>query len=97
MTFTYPYLENSTGHVDLGGRLGFIYGSSAICALIFAFFYIPKTELLELEDIANSGTEETREALGVGAATLYMEPDRNVERWRKTSSRVTTSKAGCKQ
>jgi MFS transporter, SP family, sugar:H+ symporter len=52
VTFTYPYLENDEhGKVDLGGRLGFIYGSLAICAVIFAFFFVPETSHLELEEI----------------------------------------------
>lgn len=52
VTFSYPYLEtDAPGHVDLGGRLGFIYGSCAVLAVCFAFFFIPETQRLKLEDI----------------------------------------------
>ena len=42
---------DSPGHVDLGGKLGFIYGSLSAVAFIFGFFFIPETSRLELEDI----------------------------------------------
>jgi SP family sugar:H+ symporter-like MFS transporter len=52
VTFSYPYLEtDAPGHVNLGGRLGFIYGSSAVLAVVFAYFFIPETSRLILEDI----------------------------------------------
>ncbi|KAJ5604620.1 sugar transport protein [Penicillium lagena] len=53
VTFSYPYLEtpDDLGHVDLGGRLGFVYGSLAILSLLFSYFFIPETQGIELEDI----------------------------------------------
>ncbi|KAJ5587474.1 general substrate transporter, partial [Penicillium hispanicum] len=53
VTFSYPYMEtaDSPGHVDLGGKLGFIYGSLSAVAILFGFFFIPETSRLELEDI----------------------------------------------
>lgn len=93
MTFTYPYLEDTTGHVDLSGRLGFIYGSIAFCSLIFAFFFIPKTELLELEDIAIHRIEEMRKASNVEEATTeFRGPGIEVDYKRGTSLGVAESK-----
>lgn len=53
MTFSYPYLETADdpGHVDIGGKLGFIYGSLSAVSVIFGYFFIPETRKLELEDI----------------------------------------------
>ena len=42
---------DSPGRVDLGGKLGFIYGSLSAVAILFGFFFIPETSRLELEDI----------------------------------------------
>jgi hypothetical protein len=42
---------NTPGHVYLGGKLGFIYGSISFIAIIFSFVFIPETKRLELEDI----------------------------------------------
>ncbi|PYH30452.1 sugar transport protein [Aspergillus neoniger CBS 115656] len=53
VTFSYPYLETADdpGHVDIGGKLGFIYGSLSTVSVIFGYFFIPETRKLELEDI----------------------------------------------
>ncbi|PWY81647.1 sugar transport protein [Aspergillus sclerotioniger CBS 115572] len=53
VTFSYPYLEtaNDPGHVDIGGKLGFIYGSLSAVSVIFGYFFIPETRRMELEDI----------------------------------------------
>ncbi|GLI74262.1 hypothetical protein PoHVEF18_002499 [Penicillium ochrochloron] len=53
VTFSYPYMEtaDTPGHVYLGGKLGFIYGSLSAVAILFGFFFIPETSRLELEDI----------------------------------------------
>ncbi|KAJ6037086.1 general substrate transporter [Penicillium herquei] len=53
VTFTYPYMEtaDTPHHVDLGGKLGFIYGSLSALAFIFSWFCIPETNRLEIEDI----------------------------------------------
>lgn len=42
---------DTPGHVYLGGKLGFIYGSLSAVAILFEFFFIPETSRLELEDI----------------------------------------------
>ena len=53
VTFSYPYMEtaDTPGHVYLGGKLGFIYGSISFLAIIFGFLFIPETKRMELEDI----------------------------------------------
>ncbi|OJJ70398.1 hypothetical protein ASPBRDRAFT_44558 [Aspergillus brasiliensis CBS 101740] len=53
VTFSYPYLETADdpGHVDIGGKLGFIYGSLSAASVVFGYFFIPETRKLELEDI----------------------------------------------
>lgn len=51
ISFTYPYLED-VNKANLGGRLGFIYGSVAFMALIFSIFAVPETKHIELEDMA---------------------------------------------
>jgi hypothetical protein len=42
---------DTPGHVYLGGKLGFIYGSLSAVAILFGYFFIPETSRLELEDI----------------------------------------------
>lgn len=42
---------NTPHHVDIGGRLGFIYGSLSAVALVFGWFFIPETRRMEIEDI----------------------------------------------
>lgn len=49
ITFTYPYLEDAD-EANIGGRLGFIYGSIAFLAFVFSFF-VPETRKLELEEM----------------------------------------------
>jgi SP family sugar:H+ symporter-like MFS transporter len=49
ISFTYPYLEDAD-KANLGGRLGFIYGSISFLAFVFSFF-VPETRKLELEEI----------------------------------------------
>lgn len=51
ISFTYPYLED-VSKANLGGRLGFIYGSVAFLALIFSVVAVPETKQIELEDMA---------------------------------------------
>ncbi|PYH77585.1 general substrate transporter [Aspergillus uvarum CBS 121591] len=53
VTFTYPYMEtaDTPHHVDLGGKLGFIYGSLSALAFLFGWFFIPETKQLEIEDL----------------------------------------------
>lgn len=53
MTFSYPYMEtaDTPGHVYLGGKLGFIYGSLSAVAFLFGYFFMPETRRMELEEI----------------------------------------------
>lgn len=50
ISFTYPYLEDAD-EANLGGRLGFIYGSISFFGLIFSIFCVPETKNLELEEM----------------------------------------------
>ena len=42
---------NTPGHVYLGGKLGFIYGSLSALAFLFGYFFMPETCRMELEEI----------------------------------------------
>ncbi|CAI7646358.1 unnamed protein product [Penicillium pancosmium] len=67
VTFSYPYMEtaNTPGHVYLGGKLGFIYGSLSAVAFLFGYFFMPETCRMELEEIdaqfASTKDEETKD------------------------------------
>ncbi|KAJ5745935.1 hypothetical protein N7520_011117 [Penicillium odoratum] len=63
VTFTYPYMEtaDTPHHVDIGGKLGFIYGSLSAVAFVFGWFYIPETKKLEIEDIDKQYAQKTSE------------------------------------
>lgn len=50
VSFTYPYLED-TNEANLGGKLGFIYGSIAFLGFAFSVFCVPETKNLELEEL----------------------------------------------
>jgi hypothetical protein len=50
VSFTYSYLEDAD-KANLGGKLGFIYGSIAFFALIFSVFFVPETKNIELEEM----------------------------------------------
>jgi SP family sugar:H+ symporter-like MFS transporter len=50
ISFTYPYLED-VDEANLGGRLGFIYGSIAFLGFVFSVFCVPETKNLELEEM----------------------------------------------
>lgn len=50
VSFTYSYLEDP-GKANLGGKLGFIYGSVALLALVFSVIFVPETKNVELEDM----------------------------------------------
>jgi MFS transporter, SP family, sugar:H+ symporter len=50
VSFTYPYLEDAD-KANLGGKLGFIYGSVAFLAFLFSVFFVPETKNIELEDM----------------------------------------------
>ncbi|CEI67397.1 unnamed protein product [Fusarium venenatum] len=49
-TFTLPYLMNPE-YANLGAKVGFIYGSFAFVACIWAFFYYPELKGRTLEEI----------------------------------------------
>ena len=55
---------DTPGHVYLGGKLGFIYGSLSAVAFLFGYFFMPETRRMELEDIdaqfASTSDEETK-------------------------------------
>ncbi|KAJ5653887.1 hypothetical protein N7490_000890 [Penicillium lividum] len=63
VTFTYPYMEtaDTPHHVDIGGKLGFIYGSLSAVAFVFGWFFIPETRNLEIEDIDKQYAQKTSE------------------------------------
>ncbi|EED23931.1 sugar transport protein, putative [Talaromyces stipitatus ATCC 10500] len=50
VSFTYSYLEDPD-KANLGGKLGFIYGSIAFLALIFSILFVPETKNIELEEM----------------------------------------------
>lgn len=56
---------DTPGHVYLGGKLGFIYGSLSAVAFLFGYFFMPETRRMELEDIdaqfASTSDEKTKE------------------------------------
>ncbi|KAJ5655253.1 hypothetical protein N7507_007203 [Penicillium longicatenatum] len=50
VSFTLPYLLNAP-YANLGSKVGFIYGSMAVCSLVFAYFFVPNCAGRSLEDI----------------------------------------------
>ncbi|TVY82030.1 Hexose transporter HXT13 [Lachnellula suecica] len=50
VSFTLPYLLNAP-YANLGSKVGFIYGSMALCTLIFTFFFVPECKGKSLEEI----------------------------------------------
>ncbi|KAF5016217.1 hypothetical protein F66182_12173, partial [Fusarium sp. NRRL 66182] len=50
VSFTYSYLEDAD-KANLGGKLGFIYGSIAFLALVFSVGFVPETKNVELEEM----------------------------------------------
>ncbi|KAH8901655.1 general substrate transporter [Thozetella sp. PMI_491] len=56
--FTIPYLLNAP-YANLGGKIGFIYGSINVAMVVVAFFYIPELKgrtLEEVDQLFASGT-----------------------------------------
>ena len=49
-SFTIPYLLNAP-YADLGGKIGFIYGSINVLMVVAAFFYIPELKGRTLEEV----------------------------------------------
>lgn len=69
ISFTYPYLEDKD-EANLGGKLGFIYGSIAFLGLFFSVFCVPETKHMELEDMDE---EFGHGVLGVSIKNKYEE------------------------
>lgn len=72
---------DTPGHVYLGGKLGFIYGSLSAVAFLFGYFFMPETCRMELEDIdahftssvPSDGEIKDFDALGREEATTVTE------------------------
>ncbi|CAI7630766.1 unnamed protein product [Penicillium manginii] len=77
VTFSYPYMEtaDTPGHVYLGGKLGFIYGSLSAVAFLFGYFFMPETRRMELEDIDAQFTPSTNDEETKNFDTLVREED----------------------
>ncbi|KAJ5122139.1 hypothetical protein N7526_009076 [Penicillium atrosanguineum] len=75
VTFSYPYMEtaDTPGHVYLGGKLGFIYGSISFLAIIFGFLFIPETKRMELEDIDKQFSVPSKDDLKIAENQAYEE------------------------
>lgn len=50
MSFTYPYLEDSE-YAGLGSKLGFVYGSIAVLAVVAGYLFVPETRDTAIEEI----------------------------------------------
>lgn len=50
VSFTLPYLLNAP-YANLHSKVGFIYGSMAVCTLLFTFFLVPECKGKSLEEI----------------------------------------------
>lgn len=49
-SFTVPYLINEK-HADLGGRVGYIYGTFSFAMVVATYFYIPELKGRTLEEV----------------------------------------------
>jgi MFS transporter, SP family, sugar:H+ symporter len=49
-SFTVPYLTDA-GYANLGAKVGFIYGTAAVTAVAWAYFYYPELTGRSLEEI----------------------------------------------
>lgn len=49
-TYATPYLLNPP-HANLGSKVGFIFGTAAVLATVFAFFCVPECKGRTLEEI----------------------------------------------
>ncbi len=85
ISFTYPYLEDAD-EANLGGKLGFIYGSIAFFCLIFSIFGVPETTGIELEDMDKR--------FGEGMLVSRTEPAGNISREERKSDELTCT--GCR-
>jgi MFS transporter, SP family, sugar:H+ symporter len=50
VTFINPFMQDE-GYGNLGGRVGFIYGSFSVAAAVWCFFWLPETASRSLEEI----------------------------------------------
>lgn len=50
VSFTLPYLLNAP-YANLGSKVGFVYGSMALCTLVFTFFFVPECTGKSLEEV----------------------------------------------
>lgn len=50
VSFTMPYLINER-YANLGGKVGFIYGSTNFMMLVLTFFFIPELKGRSLEEV----------------------------------------------
>ena len=48
--FVNPYIQNK-GYGDLGGYVGFVYGSFSLISVIFTVFYVPEMKNRSLEEL----------------------------------------------
>ncbi|KAJ5139861.1 general substrate transporter [Penicillium atrosanguineum] len=64
---------DTPGHVYLGGKLGFIYGSISFLAIIFGFLFIPETKRMELEDIDKQFSVPSKDDLKIAENQAYEE------------------------
>jgi SP family sugar:H+ symporter-like MFS transporter len=75
--FTMPYLLNAP-YADLGGKIGFIYGSINVAMVIVAFFYIPELKGKTLEEVdqlfaSNAPVRKLGSIKTTPAEALYIE------------------------
>ncbi|KAJ5678131.1 general substrate transporter [Penicillium maclennaniae] len=66
-------VHDTPGHVYLGGKLGFIYGSISFLALVFGLLFIPETKRMELEDIGKQFAVPSENDLKIAESQTYEE------------------------
>ncbi len=76
-SFTIPYLLNAP-YANLGGKIGFIYGSINVVMVIVAFFYIPELKGRTLEEVdqlfaSNASIFQFRDIKTTPVEELYVE------------------------
>ncbi|OKL56640.1 hypothetical protein UA08_08358 [Talaromyces atroroseus] len=78
ITYINPYVEESPG--NLGSRVGFVYGSVSIVAMVFVYFLVPEMKgrsLEELDELFQSKVPAWRsssfEATGIGATITQID------------------------
>lgn len=78
VTYINPFVQNEPG--NLGSRVGMIYGSISILAIVFVFFVVPEMKgrsLEELDDLFHSKVPAWKSrgfvSTGIGAQITNME------------------------